>query len=119
MRLLLDEHYSPLIAEQLRERGHDVTAITGAPALEGLDDESLLGVAAGEGRALLTNNVRDFVPLARAWAASGREHSGLIFTSDASMPRARETIGVYVDALRCLLDREPEETALRGRVEWL
>jgi len=28
VRLLLDEHYSPAIALQLRERGYDVVAVT-------------------------------------------------------------------------------------------
>ncbi len=35
------------------------------------------------------------------------------------MPRSRETIGIYVDALRALLDRKPDGAAMRGRVEWL
>lgn len=119
MRLLLDEQYSPQIAEQLRTSDYDVTAVTGDPTLEGMADASLLHAATEQGRALLTNNVRHFALLARAWEASGQEHLGLIFTSDAGMPRSRETIGAYVDALHRLLDREPGEAGLLGRVEWL
>ena len=119
MRLLLDEQYSREIAEQLRERGHDVTAVKEHPELEGIDDEPLLRQARDDRRALLTNNVRDFAPLARQWAAGGEDHAGLIFTSDESMPRSRNTIGLYVERLSELLHANPDDDAFRNRVEWL
>lgn len=119
MRLLLDEQYSPEIAEQLRHRGHDVTAVKEDPELVGLDDELLLRKAREDRRALLTNNVRDFAPLARQGAASGEDHTGLIFTSDESMPRSRNTIGLYVERLSAVLHANPGDDAFRDRVEWL
>jgi predicted nuclease of predicted toxin-antitoxin system len=119
LRLLLDEHYSHEIAEQLRERGHDVTAVTGDPALEGLDDESLLGLARDQGRALLTNNVRDFALLILEWTGRGESHAGVIYTSDDGMPRSRNTIGLFVERLSALLDNHPGEESFRDRVEWL
>lgn len=119
MRLLLDEHYSREIAEQLRERGHDVTAVTEDPALEGLDDEPLLRLAREQGRALLTNNVGDFALLIREWTGRGEGHAGVIYTSDESMPRSRNTIGVYVERLSALLGDHPGEESFRDRVEWL
>ena len=119
MRLLLDEQYSPTIAQQLRTQGFDVVAVVERPDLIGLDDEALLRVAAGERRALLTNNVRHFTPIARDWGASGQTHYGLLFTSDASLPRSRETIGVYVEGLAALLEAEPADDSLRDQVRWL
>lgn len=118
MRLLLDEQYRREIAEQLRDLGHDVTAVEEHPELEGIDDEPLLRQARDDRRALLTNNVRDFAPLARQWAASGEDHAGLIFTSDESMPRSRNTIGLYVKRLSELLHANSDD-AFRNRVEWL
>lgn len=44
MRLLLDEHFAPLIAEVLRERGHD--AVAEMPSLRGESDERLLSTRA-------------------------------------------------------------------------
>lgn len=114
MKLALDHHYSRAIAEQLRLLGHDVV-----PAVErgwqAEDDEALLGLCAAEQRALLTNNVGDFVAITRSWAASGQPHAGLIFTSDAGLPRTRATIGTYVKLLDDLLDLDD----LTDRVHWL
>lgn len=118
MKLALDHHYSRAIAEQLRLLGHDVVAAV-EEGLEREDDESLLTICAEGARALLTNNVGDFVPIARRWAAEGRSHSGLIFTSDASMPRGRNTIGRYVAALDGLLRVRGADDALRDQVHWL
>ena len=118
MRLALDHHYSPVIAARLRATGRDVVAAV-ERGWEREDDESLLAICALEGRALLTNDVADFTAISRAWAADGRSHSGLIFTSDAGMPRSRHTIGRCVDALEDLLLRHPDEDAFRDQVHWL
>lgn len=45
-------------------------------ALDGIGDEQLLGLAAGEGRVLVTFDVRDFHRLATEWAVAGRSHAG-------------------------------------------
>jgi predicted nuclease of predicted toxin-antitoxin system len=119
LRLLLDEQYSRQIAEQLRERGYDVIAVKEQAELEGIDDERLLRRARDEGRALLTNNVSDFVLLLRDWTRQGDEHAGMIFTSDESMPRSRGTIGLYLKQVSKLLDANPADDAFRNRVEWL
>lgn len=119
MRLLLDEHYTPEIADQLSSQGYNATAVSGDTALEGLDDEALLRIAADQGRALVTNNVRDFAPLATDWAARGDDHAGLIFTSDKSLPRSRDSIGAYVERLRELLDGHPADDAQVGQTLWL
>lgn len=118
MKLLLDEHYANEIAERLRADRYD--AETGSDrALKGLDDEALLTVCAREARALLTNNARDFVPLARAWAATGREHAGIVLTADASLPRHRGAIGHYVAALAELMAANLPDRALADQLSWL
>jgi len=118
VKLALDHHYSPAIAVQLRERGHDVsTAIERGWHTEG--DEVLLEICTNEERALLTNNVADFAVIAGRWAIEGRRHCGLIFTSDASMPRDRGSIGRYVEALDELLSSNLSEAAFADRTHWL
>lgn len=118
MRLLLDHHYSPEIARRLRRRRHDVVAAV-ERGWHGEDDETLLALCVEVSRALLTNNVRDFTAIARRWAADGRSHAGLLFTSDSSLPRGRRTIGRYVSALNALLAANPGDGAFADRVHWL
>lgn len=118
MKVALDHHYSPVIATELAGRGHDVIAVLHRE-WEAEDDESLLILCHGESRALLTNNVGDFTVIARRWALEGRQHSGLIFTSDSAMRRDRSTIGRFVGALAALLGANPSEDAFAERVHWL
>lgn len=118
MRLLLDEHYSPTIAEQLRNRGHDVVAVRERDDLRGLDDRELWKRASAEGRAVMTEDVADFMPLAREAAAAGERHFGVIFTSPRSLPRGTGTIGVYVERLDRFLRDRPADDALTDQVYW-
>lgn len=79
MRLLLDAHVSgPRVGRRLEAEGHDVRALDQELALEGLDDEEVLALAAGEQRILVTHNVRDFPAIVRDWAAAQRSHAGVI-----------------------------------------
>jgi Domain of unknown function (DUF5615) len=118
VRLLADEHYATEIAIQLRAAAHDAAALLEL-GMTGTADEALLAFAAAQGRALLTNNVRDFATIAVGWARSGQDHHGLLFTSDESLPRGRGTIGLYVEVLSALMDANPAQDALRNQVRWL
>lgn len=118
MKLALDHHYSTTIAIRLRDKGHDVIAAV-ERGWDAEQDELLLALCRGEGRALLTNNVRDFVLIARRWAAEGQSHAGLLFTSDAHLPRGRHTIGRYVQVLDRLLRSHPSDDALVDRTHWI
>ena len=79
-RILLDEHVWAGLTRELTERGYDVIHATDTPQV-GSDDEVLLAFAAAEGRVLLTFNVRDFAPLVAAWYEAGREHAGVILST--------------------------------------
>ncbi len=118
MRLALDHHYSPAIATELRGRGHDVIAVA-ERGWETEDDTALLTLCRQELRALVTNNVADFTIIVRRWAVEARPHSGLVFTSDVSMPRGRRAIGSYVTALDGILRAHPAIDAFADRVHWL
>lgn len=117
MRLLLDVHHSPHAAQRLRDDGHDVIAAATDPALAGLGDEDLLRAASGDGRCLVTENVRDFDRIVRAWVA-GEHHEGVIFTSPRRFHRGAKSYPAnLVRALAMLLEDPPEST--RDWVHWL
>jgi hypothetical protein len=119
LNLLLDEHYSPRIAQQLRRRGYDVICVSERAELIGARDSDLLRVAAAERRALVTENVADFVELSRQFAAREEDHYGLIFTSATRFPRSRATVGAFVRELGRLLRARPDDDALLGQTHWL
>jgi hypothetical protein len=119
LRLLLDEHYSKRIAEQLRAKGHDVVAVDERPDLQGLADADLLTLMADERRAIMTENWGDFLPLLDDAAAGGRTHYGLLLTSHRQLPRSRQTIGLYVRVLDDFLSRHLAEDALRHSYRWV
>ncbi len=113
MRLILDEHFSHLIAQALRERSQNVWTVTELD-LAGTSDEQILAVARDQGRALVTNNTQDFVPLEHIWIAAGEVHHGIIYTDDASAPRGTNQIGEIIRRLERELIARPEDDALRG-----
>lgn len=119
MRLLLDEHYSPKIAVELRKRGHDVVSANERDDLRGLADRKLWSISAGERRAFVTENVADFMPLLHEAVAESRSHAGLLFTSPRSLPRGPRTIGLFVKQLGRFLREHSAEDALADQVFWL
>lgn len=78
MKALIDEQLSPKIAVLLRDAGYDVLAVADRDDLVDHSDRIVFEVAGREGRALVTNTVKDFRPLAAEWLAAGRTHPGLI-----------------------------------------
>jgi len=80
IKLLLDEHIWEGLTEALTQRGYDVVHIANTEQ-RGIDDELLLALATAEGRVVLTYNVRHFVPLVRLWYEAGREHAGVILST--------------------------------------
>lgn len=130
MRLLLDEMCPPGIAEALRDRGHDVVSLHDPSHrhLRGASDGAVLAAAADEGRAVVTDNARDFLPLHRELVARGRTDHGLVLFANRSFPRHRPDVFVrsMVQALDALLDADavvgPDDGRTAGpdgQVRWL
>lgn len=119
MKLLLDEHYSKQIAEQLRAKGHDVIAVGERPELLGLLDAELFRLMPDEKRAILTEDWADFGALINEAISAGTTHYGVVFSSRKQLPRHRGTIGLYVRVLDDFLGRHPAEDALLNSYCWL
>jgi predicted nuclease of predicted toxin-antitoxin system len=120
--LVLDEHFSPAVAEQLEQRGYDVIPVAarldaGLAPLRRKADEELLRWAHSEGRVLVTENVRDFMPLHHSFLSRWEPHSGIIFTSPRRFPCRTHSIGLLVDALARFM--EDHVVGLEGDIFWL
>jgi hypothetical protein len=63
VRAALDRGYPSSLARRLRELRHDVVALAERPDLLDLDDAAVAAALAGEGRALVTQNAADWIPL--------------------------------------------------------
>ena len=98
VRLLLDEMFSPVVAAELRKRGHDVVATAEDPAWRSLGDPEVLSLAVSQQRAVVTNNLRDFRPLHTDTLAGGGQHYGMVFVP-TTVPRTKRAIGALVAGL--------------------
>jgi hypothetical protein len=119
VRLVLDEHLSPVIAAELRRRGHDVVVARDLLTDDDRSDFELLRAATAGGRAVSTVNVGDFVELHRAAVVSGRSHAGIVLLSRRRFPTAGRGIGRLVAALDALLVAHPGEGELASQCVWL
>lgn len=109
MKALLDEQLSPRIAELLRKRGHDVQAVGERPDLAGASDQLILDVAAAEHRVVITNNVKDFRPLAAQRLARGQSHGGLILLP-SKRTRTRAAVEQLAGAIERIFNELPAAT---------
>ena len=116
MRAVLDEQLSPQIAALLRQAGYDVDAVADRENLVGRSDRIILEVAYNEGRAVVTNNVKDFRPLAAEWLAQGRVHAGLILLP-STRTRTRDAIAAVAAAIENVLRDHPD--GLNGSERWI
>jgi hypothetical protein len=113
LRLLLDEHVSPRLADELpRHRSRlELIALQDFEngAYLGAPDAEMLQAADAHQLTLVTYDVRTIPSLLRTWAETGVRHNGVIFVNRKSIDPA--DIGALVRALCDLFD------AL-GDVDW-
>jgi len=119
LKLLLDEMYPSSIAQGLRARDHDAVAVVERPELRNLSDAALFAAAQGERRTVVTENVRDFAPIANDYDARASAHYGLVLVHPARYPRGNpRVVGTMATALDALARRYTAGDALSLR-EWL
>ncbi|HEX4836915.1 MAG TPA: DUF5615 family PIN-like protein [Solirubrobacteraceae bacterium] len=116
MKALLDEQLSPQIARVLRERGLDVEAVAERADLPQASDSEILDAAAREQRAVVTNNTKDFRPIAGERLTDGRGHAGLILLP-ARRSRSRHATGALADAIEDVMRTHPGGIA--GAERWI
>jgi hypothetical protein len=104
LKLLLDEHISPKVAEGLYRRNRALLVRFIAEwengEFLGRDDAACLTHAA-QGLTLVTYDRRTIPPLLKSWAEQGRGHGGVIFVGEKTI--APSEVGSLVHALEQLI----------------
>jgi len=122
VRLLLDEMISATVAEQLRARGHDATAVQDRTFayLRGIDDCVLFDHAVPRLRAVVTDNIPDLVRCHRHRLERDQPHYGLLLFTNDTFPRHRhETfVSQIVGALEERLEAQPGDHGTSW-IHWL
>lgn len=108
LKVLLDEDLSHRVAAALRGRGLDAVSVHEI-GRTGLADEEQLGFASVEGRVIVTFNRADFQTLDAKWRLEGREHAGILWCGERTIPR--HAIG---DLVRALQDAASRYESLQG-----
>lgn len=119
VRLLLDEHITPSVAIELRRMGHDVIAVAERDDLRGRPDVEIFSEAAVGGRAVVTFDVGDYLPLVNRSIQVGHRHGGLVLLSSARSWSDGRAAGRLVAALARLMLAHPADDAFSDRIEWL
>jgi len=113
LKLLLDEHISPAVADGLRRRAPSLMAHSIAQweqgGFLGQDDSTCLREAAAQKLTLVTYDRRTIPPLLKTWGEEGRSHGGVIFIDERTISPAN--IGGLVRALSRLYKEA-------GRKDW-
>src|SRR5687767_13418014 len=108
------------IATELRTQGHDVVAIKrDRPHLESTPDIDIVRQATRESRTIVTNNVKDFMPIHHNLVATNEDHAGILFTTDKKLPRSKKTLGLWVQSLESVLTANPDDDAFKNKVAFL
>lgn len=115
VKLLLDEHFSDVVAARLREEGHDVTAVVADPTLRAQPDSEIFRRAASESRRIVTENVKDFRPLLLAAYESNEPFAQLLLVPPGRFPRGGQRGSAVAAALRTWL----ANASARPDEDWL
>lgn len=80
-KLLLDEQIWVYLATLLREQGFDAYHVTEA-GLGNTPDPVILEEAVKNHQAVVTFNIKDFIPLAHEYMTEGKEHYGIVVSNE-------------------------------------
>jgi hypothetical protein len=108
LSLLLDQHISAEVAEQVRARRPEIHILSlyewREGAFIGIADPFILHTAADEGLTLVTYDRKTIPPVLVEWGNSGTSHGGVIFVDNLTI--APNDFGRLVGALIFYWDQE-------------
>ncbi|HKJ39518.1 MAG TPA: DUF5615 family PIN-like protein [Anaerolineales bacterium] len=95
-KLLLDEQIWVYLATILREQGFDVHHVTEV-GLDHTPDPKILEEAAKNHQAVVTFNIKDFIPLAHEYMVEGKEHFGIVVSNEISQGELKKRVTKLLD----------------------
>jgi hypothetical protein len=108
LKLLLDEHLSPRVAQQFRSKRPAArmksVSLWQDGRFAGAPDDLLLAEACSRGWTLVTYDQATIVPLLKSWGEQGIEQGGVILVDDRTI--AANDIGGLIHALGKVWDAE-------------
>jgi len=105
LKLLLDEMYSPGLAEALRAADIDAQTVVEL-GLGGGSDPDVFAAAIADRRALLTENVGDLARIAAEHVVAGEHHHGVLIALSSLFSRRAAGIGPLVTAVLDVADQQ-------------
>jgi predicted nuclease of predicted toxin-antitoxin system len=118
MRLLLDIHISPVVAQTLATEDIDIVSLRDwrDKRFRGSADEEILSVAYLEGRVLVTYDKHTIPDILAALGAAGRSHAGVVLVDKHTV--SQRDIGGLIRAIRALAI-EQGDADWTGRLDYL
>ena len=97
-KLLLDEHIWAYLAKILREQGFDVIHVEEVDLIATPDDK-IMAYAVGEHRAVVTFNIKHYVPLAIQYYEDGKEHYGVVVSKQLSQGELQRRVTKLLESV--------------------
>ena len=97
-KLLLDEHIWAYLAKILREQGFDVIHVEEID-LTSTPDAKIMAYAVGEHRAVVTFNIKHYVPLAVQYYEDGKEHYGVVVSKQLSQGELQTRVTKLLESI--------------------
>ena len=110
VRLYLNENLSWRISRALRGYGYDVIS-SHESDMDTESDEAQFEFAVSQGRAIVTNNFRDFAVLHQQYMHEQTSHYGIVFTTKCPL-------STMIHRLRNLLEAVSQEEFI-NQIRWL
>jgi predicted nuclease of predicted toxin-antitoxin system len=108
LKLLLDEMYSPGLANALRAADVDARTVVEL-GMAGSSDPEVFAAAIADERTLLTENVADFARISAEHVVAGQHHPGVLIALSARFSRRASGIGPLVRAIRDMAEEQPTD----------
>jgi predicted nuclease of predicted toxin-antitoxin system len=105
LKLLLDDMYSPGLAEALRVADVDACTVVEL-GLAGSSDPEVFAAAIADGRTLLTENIGDFARISADHLVAGQHHPGVLIALSSRFSRRAAGIGPLVIAIRDVANQQ-------------